>query len=150
MLINYTIMAMDETDVKILKKMLIDARMSYRRIAEEVGMSPPTVLARVEKLQSEGIIRSYSALLDHEKLGYDLTAIIEITATKGKIVDLERQIAKFPNVCAVYDITGLTDMMVVAKFKNRKELSNFVKKDLSLPYVERTTTHVVLSTVKED
>ena len=142
--------ALDETDVKILKKLLIDARMSYRKVAEEIGVSPPTVLSRVEKLESDGIIKSYSTLLDHERLGYDLTAIIEITATKGKIVDLERQIARFPNVCAVYDITGLTDMMVVAKFKNRKELSNFVKKDLSLPYVERTTTHVVLSTVKED
>jgi DNA-binding Lrp family transcriptional regulator len=144
------LIALDETDVKILKKLLIDARMSYRKVAEEIGVSPPTVLSRVEKLESDGIIKSYSTLLDHERLGYDLTAIIEITATKGKIVDLERQIARFPNVCAVYDITGLTDMMVVAKFKNRKELSNFVKKDLSLPYVERTTTHVVLSTVKED
>ena len=143
-------MAMDETDVKILKKMLIDARMSYRRIAEEIGVSPPTVLARVEKLENDGIIRSYSALLDHEKLGYDLTSIIEITAAKGKIVDLEKQIAKFPNVCAVYDITGLTDMIVVAKFKNRADLSRFVKKDLSLPYVDRTNTHVVLITVKED
>jgi DNA-binding Lrp family transcriptional regulator len=141
---------MDETDVKILKNLLSDARMSYRKVAEEIGVSPPTVLARVEKLESDGIIRSYSTLLDHEKLGYDLTAIIEITATKGKIVELERQIAKFPNVCAVYDITGLTDMVVVAKFKNRKELSNFVKKDISLPYVERTNTHIVLITVKED
>src|ERR687897_399393 len=141
---------MDVTDVKILKKLLSDARMSYRKVAEEIGVSPPTVLARVEKLESDGRIRSYFTLLDHEKLGYDLTAIIEITATKGKIVDLERQIAKFPNVCAVYDVTGLTDMIVVAKFKNRKELSNFVKKDISLPYVERTNTHVVLITVKED
>jgi DNA-binding Lrp family transcriptional regulator len=141
---------MDETDVKILKNLLSDARMSYRKVAEEIGVSPPTVLARVEKLESDGIIRSYSTLLDHEKLGYDLTAIIEITATKGKIVELERQIAKFPNVCAVYDITGLTDMVVVAKFKNRKELSNFVKKDILLPSVERTNTHLVLITVKED
>jgi DNA-binding Lrp family transcriptional regulator len=141
---------LDTTDVKILKNLLSDARTSYRKIAEEIGVSPPTVLARVEKLESGGIIKGYSALLDHEKLGYDLTAIIEITATKGKIIEIERQIAKFPNVCAVYDITGLTDMVVVAKFKNRKELSNFVKKDLSLPYVERTNTHVVLITVKED
>lgn len=141
---------MDATDVKILKKLLSDARTSYRKVADEIGVSPPTVLARVEKLESGGIIKGYSALLNHEKLGYDLTAIIEITAAKGKIIEIERQIAKFPNVCAVYDITGLTDMVVVAKFKNRKELSNFVKKDLSLPYVERTNTHVVLITVKED
>ena len=141
---------MDETDLKILKKLLSDARMSYRKVAEEIGVSPPTVLARVEKLENEGIVRSYSVLLDHEKLGYDLTAIIEITATKGKVLDLQKQIAKFPNVCAVYDITGLTDIIVVAKFKNRKELSNFVKKDLLLPSVERTNTHLVLITVKED
>ncbi len=143
-------MDMDKTDVKILQKLLSDARMSYRKVAEEIGVSPPTVLARVERLEKDGVIRSYSALLDHEKLGYDLTAIIEITAVKGKIIELEREIARFPNVCAVYDITGLTDMFVIAKFKNRKELSNFVKKDLSLPYVERTNTHVVLITVKED
>lgn len=143
-------MTLDATDVKILKKLLSDARSSYRKIAEEIGVSPPTVLARVDKLESDGIIKGYSALLDHEKLGYDLTAIIDITATKGKIIEIERQIARFPNVCAVYDITGLTDMLIVAKFKNRRELSDFVKKDLSLPYVERTNTHVVLITVKED
>jgi DNA-binding Lrp family transcriptional regulator len=141
---------MDETDVKILKWLLHDARMSYRKVAEEIGVSPPTVLARVDKLEKEGVIKSYSAMLDHEKLGYELTAVIDITATKGKIVNIEKQIAKFPNVCAVYDITGLTDMTIIAKFKNRAELSNFVKKDLSLPYVERTNTHVVLITVKED
>lgn len=141
---------MDDTDVKILKRLLHDARMSSRRLAEEIGVSPPTVLARVDKLEKEGIIKSYSAMLDHEKLGYDLTAIIDITATKGKIVDLEKQIAKFPNVCAVYDTTGVTDMTIIAKFKSRAELSTFVKRDLSLPYVERTNTHVVLITVKED
>lgn len=141
---------MDQTDVKILMRLLWDARMSYRKLAEEIGVSPPTVLARVDKLEKQGIIKSYSAMLDHEKLGYDLTAIIDITATKGKIVDLEKQIAKFPNVCAVYDTTGVTDMTIIAKFKSRAELSSFVKRDLSLPYVERTNTHVVLITVKED
>ena len=141
---------LDKTDVKILEKLLSDARMSYRKIAEEIGVSPPTVLSRVSKLEKEGVVKSYSAMLDHERLGYDLTAIIDITAAKGRIIEIERQIAKFPNVCAVYDITGLTDMTVIAKFKNRKDLSNFVKKDLSLPYVERTNTHVVLITVKED
>jgi DNA-binding Lrp family transcriptional regulator len=143
-------MDMDETDVKILTKLLGDARLSYRKIAQEIGVSPPTVLTRVEKLERENIIKFYSAVLDHEKLGYDLTAIIEVTAVKGKIAEVEKHIAKLSNVCAVYDITGLTDMMIIAKFKNRKELSNFVKKDLSMPYVERTNTHVVLLAVKED
>src|ERR687891_1703851 len=143
-------MALDETDVKIIKKLLSHARLSYRTIAEEINVSPPTVLSRVEKLERDNIIKFYSAILNHEKIGYDLTAIIEVTAVKGKITDVEKHISKFPNVCAVYDITGLTDMLIVAKFKNREELSKFVKKDMSLPYIDRTNTHVVLITVKED
>jgi len=141
---------MDETDIKILKQVLSDARLSYRKIAEEIGVSPPTVLTRMQRLENNRIIKSYSAVLDHEKLGYDLTAIIELTAIKGKITEVERHISRFPNVCAVYDITGLTDMIIVAKFRNRKDLSDFVKKDLSLPFVDRTNSHIVLVTVKED
>ena len=141
---------MDETDVKILKKVLSDAQLSYRKIAEEIGVWPLTVLTRMQRLESNHIIKSYSAVLDHEKLGYDLTAIIELTAVKGKITEVEKHISRFPNVCAVYDITGLTDMIIVAKFRNRKDLSDFVKKDLSLPFVDRTNSHIVLVTVKED
>ena len=50
-------MELDETDVKILIKLLADARLSYRKIALEVGVSPPTVLARVERLERENIIK---------------------------------------------------------------------------------------------
>lgn len=141
---------MDQTDVKILKQVLSDARLSYRKISEKIGVSPPTVLSRVQKLEKDSIIKFYSAVLDHEKLGYDLTAIIEVTAVKGKITEVEKHVSTFPNVCAVYDTTGITDMIIVAKFRNRKELSDFVKKDLALPYVERTNSHIVLLTVKED
>jgi DNA-binding Lrp family transcriptional regulator len=140
----------DELDFRILKRILVDARLSYRKIADQIGVSAPTVLSRINKLQSHQIIKSYSAIVDHEKLGYDLTAIIEVTAHKGKIVEVEKAISKYPNVCAVYDITGLTDMVIIAKFRNRRELSNFVKRDLALPYIERTNSHMVLVTVKED
>jgi DNA-binding Lrp family transcriptional regulator len=141
---------MDETDVKILKQVLSDARLSYRKIAEEIGVSPPTVLTRIQRLENNHVIKSYSAVLDHEKLGYDLTAIIELSTVKSKITEVEKHISRFPNVCAVYYITGLTDMIIVAKFRNRKDLSDFVKKDLSLPFVDRTNSHIVLVTVKED
>lgn len=141
---------MDEIDIRILKRLLVDARSSYRKIAFEIGVSPPTVLNRISKLEKDNIIKSYSVIIDHVKLGFDLTAVIEITSIKNKIIEVEKQISKHPNVCAVYDITGLTDMIIVAKFRNRKELSDFVKNDLSLPYIDKTNTHIVLITVKED
>ncbi|MEM7825498.1 MAG: Lrp/AsnC family transcriptional regulator [Candidatus Aenigmatarchaeota archaeon] len=140
----------DSTDKKILKELLADSRLSYRQISRKLKISVGTVLSRIKRLESEGIIKYYTTVLDHEKLGYELTAIIEVTVSKGKLLEVEEEIAKFPNVCAVYDITGLTDALIIAKFNRRQELSNFVKKLLSTPNVERTNTHLVLTTVKED
>ena len=144
------IMELNETDAKILQGLLEDARFSSRQIAKKVGVSVGTVLARIKKMEREGIIKNYSALLDHEKLGYQLTVVTEITVSKGRLVETEKEIAKIPNVCSVYDVTGLTDAVIIAKFKGREELGQFTKRLLALPYIERTNTHVVLSTVKED
>ena len=143
-------MELDETDVKVLKSLMADARLSSRQIAKKVGVSVGTVISKIRKMEQEGIIKGYSATLDQEKLGYELTVITEITVSKGKLLEMEREIAKMPNVCAVYDVTGLTDAMVIAKFKNRNELSDFTKTLLTMPFVERSNTHVVLTTVKED
>ena len=65
-------------------------------------------------------------------------------------METEKELAKIPNVCAVYDITGQTDAMVIAKFKSRRSLSDFTKRLLAMPFIERTNTHMVLTTVKED
>jgi len=140
----------DKTDIRILEVLLSNAKLSYRDIGSRVGVSAATVMTRVKNLERQGIILRYSAILDHEKLGYELTAITEITVSKGKLLEMEQEIAKLPSVCAVYDTTGLTDAILIAKFKSRQDLSNFTKSLLAMPFVERTNTHLVLTTVKED
>lgn len=143
-------MSIDETDRKILSEYLKDARSSFREVASKIGVAVGTVLSRTRKMEKAGLIKGYSVVLDHEKLGYELTAITEITVSKGKLLEMEKEIAKFPNICAVYDVTGLTDAIIIAKFRNREELSKFTKVLLGMPFVERTNTHIVLTTVKED
>lgn len=143
-------MNLDETDVKILKALSLDARLSSRQIAKQCDVSIGTALSRIRKMEAEGIIKGYFALLDQEKLGYELTVVTEITVSKGRLLETENEIARIPNVCCVYDLTGLADAAIIAKFKNREDLSKFTKHLLSLPYVERTNTHVVLTTIKED
>ncbi|MGD0027795.1 MAG: Lrp/AsnC family transcriptional regulator [Candidatus Bathyarchaeia archaeon] len=143
-------MQLDETDVKILKVLTVDARLSSRQIAKKCGVSIGTALSRIKRMESEGIIKGYTVLLDQEKLGYELTVVTEITVSKGRLLETENEIARIPNVCCVYDLTGLTDAAIVAKFKSREDLSRFTKHLLSLPHVERTNTHVVLTTLKED
>jgi DNA-binding Lrp family transcriptional regulator len=144
------VMELNETDKKILKNLLDDARFSSRQIAKNVGVSVGTVLSRIKKMEEDGLIKGYSVVLDHEKLGYELTVVTEITVSKGRLTEMENEIAKIPNVCAVYDVTGLTDAIIIAKFRNREDLGRFTKQLLSLPYIERTNTHVALTTVKEN
>lgn len=141
---------LDETDIKILRELIADARLSSRQIAKHCGISIGTALSRIKKMEGEGIIKGYSAILDHEKLGYELTVVTEITVSKGRLLEMENEIARIPNVCNVYDVTGLTDAIIIAKFKSREELGKFTKRLLALPYVERTNSHVVLTTIKED
>lgn len=128
----------------------MDGRLSARQLALKLGMSTVTVLTRIKKMEKEKIILGYTALINHEKVGYSLTAIIEIIAKNDKIVSIEDEVAKFENVCGVYDITGSTDTIVIAKFKERDGLSRFVKNLAAIPNVENTITHVVLNTTKED
>ncbi|MCW3979164.1 MAG: Lrp/AsnC family transcriptional regulator [Candidatus Bathyarchaeota archaeon] len=142
--------ALDDIDRKLLGELLKDSKRSYRELARAIGVSAATVINHVQRLESAGVIKDYSVRLDHERLGYELTVITEITVSKGKLLETEEEIAKISNACAVYDVTGLTDAMVVAKFKSRSDLSEFTKKLLAMPYVERTNTHVVLTTMKED
>jgi len=141
---------MDKIDEKILKNLLVDARLSARQLSLKLGLSTVTVLSRIKKLEKEKIIKGYTSVLDHEKLGYDLTAVIEIIAKKDKLVQVEDELSGIENVCAVYDVTGNTDTLIIAKFKGRKDLSKFVKNLSVISNVESTITHVVLNTVKED
>jgi len=143
-------MPLNETDLKILQVLLEDARFSSRQVAKKVGVSVGTVLSRIKRMEEEGLIKGYSVLMDHEKLGYQLTVVMEVTVSKGRLIEMENEIAKIQNVCSVYDVTGLTDAFIIAKFKSREELGRFTKRLLALPYIERTNTHVVLTTVKED
>jgi DNA-binding Lrp family transcriptional regulator len=144
------IVELNETDIKILKNLLEDARFSSRQIAKNVGVSVGTVLSRIKKMEEDGLIRGYAVILDHEKLGYELTVVTEITVSKGRLVEMEQAIAKMAGVCGVYDVTGLTDAVIIAKFKSREDLGRFTKQLLALPYIERTNTHVALATVKEN
>ena len=140
----------DMLDKRIVVELLRDCRRSFRELKDRLGTSTSTVAARVKKLEAAGVVKGYSAVIDSGKLGYDITAVSEIFVSKGKLLEMEREVAKLPGVCAVYDVTGDFDGIVIAKFRDRGSLSSFTKRLLALPFVERTSTHVVLTTVRED
>jgi DNA-binding Lrp family transcriptional regulator len=140
----------DETDIKIIRMLERDARISFREIARELGVSEGTIYNRVKRLQKEGIITGYSAKVDPTKLGLDLSAVIGLRVAGGHLVEVEQEISKSKEVCCVYDVTGDYDAIIIARFKSRADLNKFIKGVLANPHVERSVTHVVLNTVKED
>ncbi len=141
---------LDKTDVQVLTEVLRDSRQSYREIARRIGVSPGTVVSRVRDMEEKKIISKYTAQVDFEKLGYDLTVVTEITISSGMVFEAGIDITNMRESCAIYNVTGDSDVMVIAKFRNREELSNFTKALLKIPNVERTKTHLVLNTLKED
>ena len=144
-------MDVSDLDVKILTKLSENGRLSLRQLAKDLDVgSPVTIKNHVENLEEKGIIKNYGAQIDYEKLGYDIIALIEITVSKGKMLEVEERISQNPNVFAVYDITGTYDALIFARFKSRKELSEMIKEDIhASSFVERTNTHIVLNIIKE-
>ncbi|MEO2151866.1 MAG: Lrp/AsnC family transcriptional regulator [Thermococcus sp.] len=140
----------DELDLKIISLLQKNARLSFREIARELDVAVGTVYNRIKKLEEEGVIKGYAPVLDYEKLGFGLTALIGIKAQGRKIAEIERKIAEKTRAMMVYDITGEFDIFVIAKFRNREDMNRFVKWLLSLDGVEKTNTSVAMQVVKEE
>jgi len=142
--------AIDATDERILEELHRNSRDSFRSLAKRVGVSPATIIQRIGRLEKEKIILGYDVDLDHSRLGYEFTAVIEVTIRKGALLEVQKRIAHLPGVVSVYDVTGQSDSVVIARTRSSRDFSRLVKKILALENVERTNTHVILNVVKEN
>jgi Lrp/AsnC family transcriptional regulator for asnA, asnC and gidA len=141
--------ALDADDRLLLRELVRDGRASHRELASRTKMSLATVNRRVRQLEADGAIRGYSALVDAERVGWTLTAVIGLRIDKGQMRVVQEAIAKDARVFGVYDITGEWDGLVLARLRNRDDLDDLVKTTLSLSHIQRTNTMMVLKTVLE-
>jgi Lrp/AsnC family transcriptional regulator for asnA, asnC and gidA len=141
---------LDDVDLQIVSLLQEDSRLSFNKLANKLGVSVGTAYNRVKNLEATGVVKGYTVVLDPTKLGFELTAIILIQAVGRHLAEVEKEIAKTANVVAVYDIAGEYDAAMVAKFKDRSSLNDYLKNLLATPYVKRTVTNVALNIVKEE
>jgi DNA-binding Lrp family transcriptional regulator len=141
---------MDELDYKILRKLNENARKSYREIARELKVSLSTISNRLKKLEDEKIIEGYIPVINQEKMGFDLTAVINVKISHGKLIEVQEKISKDKHVSSIYDITGDWDSLIIANFKDRRDLNGFIKGVLAMENVEKTNTQIVLNIVKNE
>ena len=96
-------MKLDNVDKEIINALILDSKSSYRDIAKKVKVSVATAMNRTKRLEKEGIIKRYTTIIDYDKIGFDVEVMIEIRISKGKLFNVEKEIAHHPNVFGVYD-----------------------------------------------
>ena len=141
---------MDKLDNSIINSLNENGRKSLRTISKELKVSLSTISNRLKKMEEEGIINRYIPVINLEKAGLDLTAVINLKITHGKLIETQKRISKDNHISAMYDITGEWDSVIIAHFKDRKDLNKFIKKILSMEHIERTNTQVALNIVKDE
>ncbi|MEM0094105.1 MAG: Lrp/AsnC family transcriptional regulator [Thermofilum sp.] len=141
---------LDHVDKKILELLQENAKMPYSQIAGQVGISEATVHLRIKKLVNAGIIKRFQAIVDSEKVGKRVTAIIAVVATPQKYTRVLQELEKMEDVYEIYDVTGEYSTILKVRVKSKEDLAKLIDRVGSIDGVESTKTMYVLRVIKED
>lgn len=141
---------LDNLDLKILDKIQTSAQISNTELARSVNLSPPATHARVKRLENEGYIDRQVAILNQEKLGFDLLCFIFINTNihqAEQLEVLERTLQSMPEVLECHLLTGEYDYLLKVANKDRKGLESFIRK-LNKLGITRIQTSLALREIK--
>jgi len=145
-------MKIDQADKKIISILQENGRISNTGLAAEIGISPSPTLERVKKLEKQGVIRKYVALLAPEKVGKGTIALVSVSLAVHEMGSLDHflnEIRKLPEVTECYHITGESDFLMKVLVDNIEAYRNFVLNKLTrIGGISRIRTSIVLDTVK--
>ena len=137
---------MDRIDEHLIYLLQKNARMSLKDLAKEVYLSTPAVSARIEKMEKEGIIKGYGVKIDPLKLGFHITAFINMELEPVQKPEFYPFIESIPNVIECNCVTGDYSMLIETLFETTAELDHFINE---LQQFGRTKTQIVFSTSVE-
>ncbi len=144
---------LDDIDIKMLRALQRDGRISAVQLAEEIGLSVTPCLRRLKRLETEQIIRGYRADIDPRKVGCAFQAFIQVRLSdhaEKTVEAFEQAILRRPEVVACYVMTGDTDFLLHVMTSDLEALSDFaVKSLLRMPGVRESHSSIVFSTLKE-
>tara|TARA_B100000029_G_scaffold296229_1_gene289530 strand:- start:201 stop:719 length:519 start_codon:yes stop_codon:yes gene_type:complete len=140
----------DEIDLQLIDALQVDAKVSLMALGTLVGLSAPSVMERIRKLEQTGVITGYSAHVDAKLVGLDITAFIGVSLNyPGKIEAFKTWVASEPRVLECHHVTGGATLLIKIKCRNTAALEELISTMRSDLGAERTETMVVLSTSEE-
>lgn len=144
---------LDSIDHKVLEILQSEGRITNAQLSKEIGLSPAPTLERVKKLETSGIIRSYHAQIDREKVGLGVTTFVMVTLVghKKQVTDsFVQKVKEIPEIVECHHITGEGDFMLKVISKDITSYQNLMLSVINeIEEVASTKTMVILSTFKE-
>ncbi len=144
---------LDQTDTKILSILQKNSNRTTKSIAEELGMTTSPVFERIKKLEKEGYIKKYVAVLDNRKIGLKLTVFIGITLqghTRSYLEKFVKEINNFPEIVECHRVSGNFDYLLKLVVEDIEAYETFIISKLTLlPYLGNVQSLITLSTGKE-
>jgi DNA-binding Lrp family transcriptional regulator len=141
---------MDELDHRIVALLQANARRSFQDIGQHVGLTAPAVKRRVDRLQAEGVIQGYAAIVNPDAIGWPTHAIVSLTC-EGRMsaAEVRKAVARHPEVVSAFTVAGDAAAILHVRARDTAHLETTLERIREAPGVIRTQSQVVLSTLLE-
>lgn len=141
----------DSVDMKLLKMLTEDGRVSFSEMGEEVGLSTSGVRRRIKKLEEDRIIQGYTVKIDPEKAGYKVVAFLNIDVSSGEVGRVAGILSRCKGVCEVHRTTGDHSLIAKVRAEDLESIHEFVEERVSsYQGVKKVSTTMAMKTYKED
>ena len=143
-------MMLDNLDIQLLKTLQLNGRTKRNELAEQVGLSVPSVSERLRKLEDNKIIEGYFTKVNKQAFGLDIQAFILVVMDSSKhYKDLIKHVEKHPNILECHSVLGEGSHLLKVVVKNTESLEKLLSEIQTWSGVTGTKTTYVLSTIKE-
>jgi DNA-binding Lrp family transcriptional regulator len=146
-------MHLDDIDKKILHILQNNGRITNKNLAEQLNLSPPPTLERVKKLEKNGYIKQYVALLDEESINIATTMFVQISLKHHQLKSIDQfreKMLQFEDVMECYHVTGDSDYLLKVVSKDTKDFEQFIVNKLStIDSIDKIKSSVVLRNIKQ-
>ncbi len=144
----------DKIDARLLDELQRDSSRKIHELAKELRLPRSTIYNRIKKLEADGVIKGYKAIVDAAKVGRPVTVLVNIVTTGHSQQDVAKRLASLGIVEEMYVVTGPYDLIAKVRLKDNTELSKFIFDDStgikSQKSTLRTESYVILDTLKEN
>lgn len=143
-------MTYENLDARLINALLDDGRASLRSLGEHLDVSVTTVSNHLRDLEADGVIEGYTPKVNYQKLGYDVTAVLQLKVEGNALPEITDRLADLRGMVSVYEVTGDHDVVAVAKFEDTDDMNKRIKRILVDDDIRESNTSVVLNAVAEN